>query len=178
MRSAYINKVILTYVSLSLSGRRWPKTNQFYSQETKSTIHIIIIKPISLVLLGISLLIGLIAQSCKKSEPEPTPDPYAFLKGTWQYANGAECVFDATTKTAKGTKVPTNNTQFKFVVGEDYWRNVSTTAAPEVWSYDQIVRFSDGKTVEYRKSTMTRKDANTLSMSTPGLSDSEMKRVP
>lgn len=132
------------------------------------------------VLLLISLLtvVATGTQSCKKPVSEPAPDPYAFLKGTWQYANGAECVFDAATKTAKGTKVPNNNAQFKFVVGEDYWRNVSTTVAPGVWSYDQIVRFSDGKTVEYRKSTMTKKDDNTLSMATPGLSDSEMKRVP
>lgn len=111
--------------------------------------------------------------SCKKKEEV---DPYAFLKGTWAYANGAECVYDATTKTAKGTKVPTNNTQFKFVVDEDYWRNVTSTGL-DAWSYDQIVRFADGKTVEYRKSTMTKKDANTLTMTTPGLTDSELKRV-
>jgi len=48
----------------------------------------------------------------------------------------------------------------------------------DAWSYDQIVRFSDGKTVEYRKSTMKKKDANTLSIATSGLSDSEMTRVP
>ncbi|TAF29721.1 MAG: hypothetical protein EAZ70_01135 [Runella slithyformis] len=112
--------------------------------------------------------------SCKKKEP--APDPYAFLMGTWQYANGAECVFDAATKTAKGTKVPTNNTQFKFVVGEDYWRNVKSTGTDQ-WEYEQIVRFSDGKTIEYRKSNLKKKDDNTLSMNTAGLTDSELKRV-
>ena len=123
------------------------------------------------------LLVALLtlAFSCKKKEDEV--DPYAFLKGTWQYTNGAECVFDATTKTAKGTKVPNNNTQFKFVVGEDYWRNVTSTGADK-WDYEQIVRFGDGKTVEYRKSTMAKKDANTLSIATPGISDTELKRVP
>lgn len=121
-------------------------------------------------------LLGLTLSQCKKAT-DPAPDPYAFLKGTWRYANGAECVYEATTKTAKGTKVPTNNTQFKFVVGEDYWRNVVSTGT-DAWSYEQIVRFSDGKTIEYRKSTMKKKDANTLSMSTPGLTDSEMVRVP
>jgi len=121
-------------------------------------------------------LLGFGLQNCKK-KAEPAPDLYAFLKGTWRYANGAECVYDAATKTAKGTKVPTNNTQFKFVVGEDYWRNVLSTGT-DAWSYDQIVRFSDGKTVEYRKSTMKKKDANTLSIATSGLSDSEMTRVP
>lgn len=109
--------------------------------------------------------------SCKKQ----SPDPYAFLNGTWQYANGAECVFDAATKTAKGTKVPTINTQFKFVVGEDYWRNVVSVGTNK-WEYEQIIRFSDGKTVEYRKSTMVKKDENTLSINTSGLTDTELKR--
>jgi hypothetical protein len=111
--------------------------------------------------------------SCKK-EPEE-PDPYAFLQGKWRYANGAECVFDATTKSAAGTKVPTND-QFGFVVGEDFWRNVTSTGENK-WQYEQIVRHSDKKTIEYRISTISQKDANTLSMNTPGLSDSEMTRV-
>jgi hypothetical protein len=123
------------------------------------------------LILGLVMAVGF---SCKKTTP--APDPYAFLVGTWQYANGAECVFDAATKIAKGTKVPTNNTQFKFVVGEDYWRNVKSTATDQ-WEYEQIVRFSDGRTVEYRKSTIKKKDDNTLSMNTPGLTDSELKRV-
>lgn len=117
----------------------------------------------------IAFIIGFF--SCKKK----TPDPYAFLNGTWQYANGAECVFDAATKTAKGTKVPTNNAQFKFVVGEDYWRNV-VNVGTDKWEYEQIIRFSDGKTVEYRKSTMAKKDENTLSINTSGLTDTEIKR--
>lgn len=122
------------------------------------------------------LLLGCSLQNCKK-KTEPEPDPYAFLKGTWRYANGAESVYDAATKTAKGTKVPNNNTLFKFVVGEYYWRNVFSTDT-DAWSYDQIVRFSDGKTVEYRKSTMKKKDINTLSIAVPGLSNSELTRVP
>lgn len=119
----------------------------------------------------IGFLFFLSVISCKKK----SPDPYAFLNGTWQYANGAECVFDAATKTAKGTKVPTNNTQFKFVVGEDYWRNV-VSVGTDKWEYEQIIRFSDGKTVEYRKSTMAKKDENTLSINTSGLTDTELKR--
>jgi len=120
------------------------------------------------------LLILLLSSSfsCKKK----TVDPYAFLNGSWQYTNGAECVFEAATKSAKGTKVPNNNTSFKFVVGEDYWRNV-VSVGTDKWEYDQIVRFSDGKTVEYRKSTMAKKDENTLTINTPGLSDSELKRL-
>jgi hypothetical protein len=125
---------------------------------------------------GLLCLLAFGLVNCKKKK-DPAPDPYAFLKGTWRYANGAECLYDATTKVAKLTKVPTNNTQFKFVVGEDCWRNVLSTAT-DAWSYDQIVRFSDGKTVEYRKSTMKKKDANTLAVNTPGLSDSELTRVP
>ncbi len=129
---------------------------------------------LSSALAALLLCSVLVLDSCKKKEAEP--DPYAFLKGTWRYENGAECLFDGTTKTAKGTKVPTNNTQFKFVVGEDYWREVTSTG-PDKWEYLQIVRFSDGKTVEYRKSTMVKKDANTLSVNIVGLSDSELKRV-
>jgi hypothetical protein len=119
------------------------------------------------------LMAGL--QQCKKAA-DPAPDPYAFLAGTWRYANGAECRYNAATKTAPGIKVPTNNAQFKFVVGEDYWRTVLSTGT-DAWSYEQIVRFQDGVTVEYRKSTMKRKDANTLTVSIPGLSDSELVRV-
>ncbi len=122
-------------------------------------------------LLAITAILAL--SSCKK---KTVSDPYTFLKGSWRYSNGAECLFDAGTKTAKGTRVPDNNAAFKFVVGEDYWKNVVSTGE-NTWTYDQIVRFSDGKTVEYRKSTLSKKDENTLSMSTPGLSDSEMKRV-
>lgn len=121
----------------------------------------------------VGFIFFLSVMSCKKKSP--TPDPYAFLNGTWQYANGAECVFDAATKAAKGTKVPTNNTQFKFVVGEDYWRNV-VSVGTDKWEYEQIIRFSDGKTVEYRKSTMLKKDENTLSINTSGLTDTELKR--
>ncbi len=133
-------------------------------------------KKSSILTLSLICLLAFGLLNCKKKK-DPAPDPYAFLKGTWRYANGAECVFDAATKTAKGTKVPTNNTQFKFVVGEDYWRNVLTTGT-DAWSYDQIIRFSDGKTVEYRKSTMKKKDANTLAINTSGLTDSELTRVP
>lgn len=135
-------------------------------------------KPIRVFLLLLPLLLALTLglPSCKK-KADPAPDLYVFLQGTWRYANGAECVYDAATKTAKGTKVPTNNTLFKFVVGEDYWRNVLSTGT-DAWSYDQIVRFSDGKTVEYRKSTMKKKDANTLMIATPGLTDTELVRVP
>lgn len=119
-------------------------------------------------------LFVLSAIACKKKTVEA--DPYAFLHGSWQYANGAECIYEPATKSAKGTKVPDNNTSFKFVVGEAYWKNVVSTGTDK-WEYEQIVRFSDGKTVEYRKSTMSKKDENTLNMSTPGLSDSSLKRI-
>lgn len=48
------------------------------------------------------------------------------------------------------------NTQFKFVVGEEYWRNV-VSVRTDKWEYEQIVRFTDGKTVEYLKSRMVKK---------------------
>lgn len=118
------------------------------------------------------LVLGTIA--CKKKTVEA--DPYAFLHGTWQYANGAECIYEPATKSAKGTKVPDNNASFKFVVGEAYWKNVVSTGTDK-WEYEQIVRFSDGTTVEYRKSTMAKKDENTLTINTPGLSDSSLKRI-
>ncbi len=111
--------------------------------------------------------------ACKKKETET--DPYLFLQGTWKYENGAECIFDETTKTAKGTKVPTNNI-FGFKVGEDYWRNV-TVNGTDSWDYEQIVRFSDGKTVEYRKSILSRKSDKVLFIKTPGLADSELTKI-
>lgn len=130
------------------------------------------------LLLSLFMALMVSLTNCKKAaDPAPAPDPYAFLKGTWRYANGAECLYEAATKMAKLTKVPTNNTQFKFVVGEDCWRNVVSTGT-DAWSYNQIVRYADGKTVEYPKSTMRKKDANTLSVSTPGLTDYEFARVP
>jgi hypothetical protein len=132
-------------------------------------------KLVRLLSLCLSLCLTIGLQHCKRSDP--APDPYAFLDGTWRHADGAECDFDAVTKTAKVTKVPTNNTQFNFLVGEDYWRNVLATGT-NTWSYDQIVRSSDGKTVDYRKSMMKKKDVNTVSIVTPGISDTELVWVP
>ena len=111
--------------------------------------------------------------SCKKKDAEP--DPYAFLAGKWRYANGAECEFKASSKTAVGTKVP-DTIDYGFVVGEDYWRKVVSTGTNQ-WEYEQIVRYSDKIKIEYRKSRMAKKDDNTLSISTPDLSDTELKRV-
>ena len=117
------------------------------------------------------LAIGL--PSCKK---KVEPDPYAFLKGTWRYENGAECLFDVATKTAKGTKVPTDNSKFKFVVSEDYWREVKSTGTDK-WEYLQIIRYTDNKTVEYVKSTATKQDENTLATDVAGLGKGVLKRV-
>ena len=111
--------------------------------------------------------------SCKKKDAEP--DPYAFLAGKWRYANGAECEFKASSKTAVGTKVP-DTIDYGFVVGEDYWRKVVSTGTNQ-WEYEQIVRYSDKIKIEYRKSRMAKKDDNTLSISTPDLSDTELNRV-
>ena len=113
------------------------------------------------------------AFSCKKKDAEP--DLYAFLEGKWKYSNGAECEFKASSKTAVGTKIP-NTIDYGFVIGEDYWRNVLSTGADQ-WEFEQIVRYSDKVKVEYRKSTMTKKDENTLSIKVPGLTDTELKRV-
>ncbi len=122
-----------------------------------------------------SLMLCMLASCKKDADPVPEHDPYAFLDGKWAYENGAECVFVPETKSAAGTKPPTNNI-YGFVIGEAYWKNVVSTGTDE-WEYDQIVRSADGVTVEYRKSTMSRKDDNTLSMNTPQLPDTELKRV-
>ena len=123
-------------------------------------------------LLALTLSIACLLSSCKKTEEV---DPLRLLKGTWQYENGAECVFDATTKTAKGTKVPTDN-KFKFVVGEDYWKEV-VSVGTDKWEYLQIIRYSDGKTVEYVKSTMSKQDENILAIDVPLLGKGTLKRV-
>ena len=121
--------------------------------------------PLCLFVLGLTT-------GCKK---DPEPDPFAFLKGTWQYENGAECLFDVATKTAKGTKVPTNNV-FGFVIGEVFWKDVVSTGADK-WEYQQLVRYTDGKTMAYVKSTAVKQDANTLATEVPGLGKGVLKRV-
>lgn len=87
-----------------------------YSLTTKLS-NLYLMKKQSILTLSLMCLLAFGLMNCKKKK-DPAPDPYAFLKGTWRYANGAECMYDAATKTAKGTKVPTNNAQFKFVVGD------------------------------------------------------------
>lgn len=123
-------------------------------------------------LLAIILCLAIMLPSCKKKAEEP--DLYAFLKGTWQYENGAECTFDAATKTAKGTKVPTDN-KFKFVVGEDYWKEVVSIGTNK-WEFQQIIRYTDG-TRTYMKSTATKQDNNTLATDIPSLGKGVLKRV-
>jgi hypothetical protein len=123
------------------------------------------------------LLLGAGLTQCKRKEVvPPAPDPYVFLNGTWRYANGAECVYDRATRTAKGTKVPTNNGAFGFVVGEDYWRSVVSTGTDR-WTYQQIVRYGNG-TVTYVETSASRQDANTLAIENTLLGRETLTRVP
>ena len=131
-------------------------------------------KPPFSPLLAIIICLAFLLPSCKK---KVEPDPYAFLKGTWRYENGAECLFDPATKIAKLTKVPNDNGKFKFVVGEDCWRNVASVGTDK-WEYLQIIRYSDGKTVEYLKTTATKQDENTLAADISGFGKALYKRVP
>lgn len=93
--------------------------------------------------------------------PVTLPASYLFLNGTWRYDNGAECIYISDTKSATGTKVPSNNA-FKFVVGEDYWRNVFSTGVNQ-WTFEQIIRRTSGQ-LTYNNATAVAKGKDSLSV--------------
>ena len=103
---------------------------------------ILLNRKVSLNNLGKSLILILIIFlfSCTKNIADTKK---GFLKGYWTYLNGAEAYYDGVSDSAKGTKVPTNNVGFNFIVGENYWENLKKTS-DTTWVLDHIVRTMNG----------------------------------
>ena len=111
--------------------------------------------------------------SCKKDSTETNTN---FLKGYWTYLNGAECYYDGVSNYAKGTKVPSDNTGFDFVVDEDYWRNLKKTS-DTTWSLNHIVRTSNGLKT-YNATTFKKTSANTITSNISGYGAETLTRKP
>lgn len=129
------------------------------------------IRVVNFLLCFAVLTFGIVA--CGKDK---TPSETSFLKGTWVYPNGAEAYYDGTSVNAQGTKVPTNNVGFNFVVGENYWENVQTTSST-TWSLNHILRTSGG-TKSYVSTTFTKVDNNTIQASITGYGTETLVKRP
>jgi hypothetical protein len=113
------------------------------------------------------------AFSCKKNGSETNT---SFLKGYWSYLNGAEVYYDGVSNYAKGTKVPSDNTGFNFVVGEKYWQNLQQTS-DTTWSLDHIVRTSNGLKT-YNPTTFKKIDQHTILSTISGYGTETLTRKP
>ena len=100
----------------------------------------------------------------------------SFLKGYWTYLNGAEVYYDGVSNYAKGTKVPSDNTGFDFVVGENYWQNLQQTS-DTTWSLDHIVRTSNGMKT-YNPTTFKKMDDHTIMSNISGYGSETLTRKP
>jgi hypothetical protein len=83
-----------------------------------------------------------------------------FLQGYWTYLNGAETYYDGVSDSAKGTKVPTNNVGFNFVVSENYWQDLRKTS-DSTWVLNHIVRTMNG-VKSYNRTTFKRMHDNRI----------------
>jgi len=111
--------------------------------------------------------------SCKKDGDKTNT---SFLKGYWSYLNGAEAYYDGVSNYAKGTKVPSNNAGFNFVVGENYWQNLHQTS-DTTWNLDHIVRTSNGLKT-YNATTFKKMDENTIMSTITGYGTETLTRRP
>lgn len=111
--------------------------------------------------------------SCSKNG---TDSNTSFLKGYWSYQNGAEAYYDGINNYAKGTKVPSNNVGYHFVVGEDYWEDLQQTS-DTTWSLNHIVRTKDGKKT-YHPTTFKRTSDNTILSTISGYGSETLTKEP
>ena len=109
--------------------------------------------------------------SCKKDSTEANTN---FLKGYWTYLNGAEAYYDGVSNYAKGTKVPSNNAGYNFVVGEDYWQDLQQTS-DTTWTLNHIVRTSNGMKT-YNPTTFKRMNDNTITSTISGYGTETLTR--
>jgi len=117
----------------------------------------------STAIIMIAVLFVALPVSCKvaaQSKTSKRTEHNNFLKGYWNYANGAQAFYDGVSNYAKGTKVPINNC-YQFVVGEDYWENLKSTAN-NTWSVNQIVRYCPTGTRVYTPTIFTKVNDSTI----------------
>jgi hypothetical protein len=118
------------------------------------------------------ILIGFIS-SCTK---DSTNIDQNFLKGYWTYLNGAEAYYDGVSDSAIGTKVPTNNVGFDFVVGEKYWKNLRKIS-DTTWSLNHIVRTMNGMK-SYNHTTFKRMKDNRILANISGYGTDTLTKRP
>jgi|SRR5690606_27092835 len=99
--------------------------------------------------------------SCSKSDEAAGNANNEKLKGYWLYENGAECYYDGTSNLAKGTKVPDDNSCWKFEIGENYWQNL-TYSQDNTWTLDHILRWCPDGTKTYNDATITLVNDTTI----------------
>ena len=95
-----------------------------------------------------------------QSKTSNNSDQNNFLKGHWDYANGAQAFYDGVSNYAKGTKVPKNNC-YHFVLGENYWKNLKSTGN-NTWSVSQIVRYCPTGKKVYSPTIFTKVNDSTI----------------
>ena len=118
---------------------------------------------VRLNILFLLLMVSACYLGCKKNKQnlKPTENASTFLKGYWNYSNGAQAFYDGTSSFAQGTKVPTSNNCFNFVIGENYWQNLQLTGN-YTWNLNHIIRYCPSGTKIYSSSTFTKIDEKTI----------------
>ena len=132
-----------------------------------------LIKEVSLKRSLIFFILMIFVFSCKKDTTETNTN---FLKGYWTYLNGAEAYYDGVSDYAKGTKVPSNNAGFNFVVGEDYWQDLQKTS-DTTWILNHIVRTSNGLKT-YNPTTFKKMNNNTILSTISGYGTETLTKKP
>lgn len=140
--------------------------NTFTIFERVSKIKILIMRrnlidTIALTMISISLLtLQFSCNTIAKISTTNTGHQTDFLKGYWDYANGAQAYYDGVSNYAKGTKVPINNC-YQFVVGEDYWEDLKSTGN-NTWSVNQAVRYCQTGVRVYSPTIFTKVNDSTI----------------
>ena len=111
--------------------------------------------------------------SCTKNTADTNKN---FLKGYWTYLNGAEAYYDGVSDSAIGTKVPTNNVGFDFVVGEKYWKNLRKIS-DTTWVLNHIVRTMNGMK-SYNHTTFKRMKDNRILANISGYGTDTLTKRP
>ena len=117
----------------------------------------------STAIIMIVVLLVALQVSCKVAAQSKTSNNAGqnnFLKGYWNYANGAQAYYDGVGDSAIGTKVPRNNC-YQFVLGENYWEDLKSTGN-NTWSVSQIVRYCPTGARVYEPTIFTKVNDSTI----------------